>query len=179
MWGQDHSHSLPLQGQRVQALIPLSHSFWLICIFPDLHWKVEAELGSFSATDELITPVKNFCLSHIQMKSKISLSFGIIKSGIGKMEWVHNKAFQIWAAFNSYGTLILNARALLHESSLHPKHSSQAEDRTFPVVPLILLHISLLFGIFPPSPHDFFCFILVPSPPFFISCTMLSCSCPT
>lgn len=148
---QGHSHSLPL--------FPLSHSFCFICIFPDLHRQIEVELGSFSATDELITPVKKFCLSRTQMKSKIILSLEKIKTGIGKKDWVHNKAFQIWAAFRSYWTVILNARALLHESSLHPKHRQSSRKqifhRSFPAVPLFSYTFLYYWTYFLPLPMIF------------------------
>lgn len=161
----------------MQALTPLSRSFYFICSFPDFHWKIQVELSTFSVTDELTTPVKVFCLPHTQMKSKIRLSIAIIKIGTGKKDWTHGKAFKIQAAFKSYWTLFLNASILLYESSLHPKQGQssrkQAFCRVFPAVPLVLLHMFLYYWTsFLSLPVNFFGFILVLPPSLFFSCTM-------
>lgn len=86
-------HSVLLQRQWIPVLTTLLHSLYFICIFPDLHWRIQIELGTFSATEELITAVKIFCLPHTQMKSKIRLSTTIIKIGIGKEDWTHSGVF--------------------------------------------------------------------------------------
>lgn len=178
MHGQEHtgSHSLPLQGQWIQALTPLSHSFYFICIFPDLHWKIQVELGTFSATDGLITPVKIFSLSHTQMKSKIRLSVGIIKTGTGKKDRAHGKAFQIDAAFKSCWTLFLNASVLLYESSLHPKQGQSSRKQAFVSLSLLSPLFSYTFLYYWTSflslPMNFFGFVLVLPPPLFFSCSM-------
>lgn len=155
---------------------------YFISIFPNLHWKIQTQLGAFGTTEELINPVKVFCLPHTQMKSEIRLSVGIIKIGTGKKAWAHGKAFQIPAAFKSYQTLFLNASVLLHESSLHPKQGQscrkQAFCRYFPPVPLVLLHVSLLLDIFSFSPHGFFFVLFLYYPLLFcflVQC--YSCSC--
>lgn len=83
---------------------------------------------------------KKILLVSYPNEKMISFSFGIIKIEIGKKDWVHNKAFQIWAAFKSYWTLILSAGTLVHESSLHPKHRKP----DFPCCPLeSLTHFSI------------------------------------
>lgn len=165
---QTRAHWLPFFASTRamdQALTPLSHSFYFIRIFPDLCWKIQVEFGTFSATDGLVTPVKVFCLPHTQTKTKIRLSSRIIKIGRGKQDWAYGKAFQMQAAFKSYWTLFLNASVFLHESSLHPKQGQssrkQAFCRSFPAVPLVLLHMFFYYWTSFLSLPMIFCFVLL------------------
>lgn len=135
------SHSSLLQRQWIQVLTTLLHLLYFICIFPYFHWRIQIEPGTFSATEELITAVKIFCLPHTQRKSKIRLSPTILKIGIGKEDWTHSRAFHIQAACKSYWTLALNASILLYESSLHPTQGQPSRKQAF-------VGLSLLFPLF-------------------------------
>lgn len=122
-------------------------------------------------------------LPHTQMKSRIRLSVGIIKIGIGKKDWAHGKAFQTQAVFKSYWTLFPNASVLLCESSLRPKQGQssrkQAFCRSFPAVLLVLLHVFLYYWTsFLSRPMNFWGFILVLPLLFSFLVQYHGCSCP-